>query len=125
MRCERRLDERLTLFDLPGSWVWDYWFADDGERYHLFFLYASRALGDPDARHYRASVGHAVSTDLVEWTQVADALVRSTDGGEGEAVGWGGGVHRRHILADTSIAQRRRRSSRNAKTSDSQVGRPE
>ncbi|MGC5172582.1 family 43 glycosylhydrolase [Microbacterium sp. DT81.1] len=65
------------MFDLPGSWVWDFWFADDGDRYHLFFLYASRALQDPDARHYRASIGHAVSTDLVEWTQVADALVRS------------------------------------------------
>lgn len=65
------------MFDLPGSWVWDYWFADDGERYHLFYLYASRALQDPDARHYRASIGHAVSTDLETWTQVPDALVRS------------------------------------------------
>lgn len=65
------------MFDLAGSWVWDFWFADDGDRYHLFFLYASRALHDPDARHYRASVGHAVSDDLVSWTQVADALVRS------------------------------------------------
>ena len=54
-----------AAFDLPGSWVWDFWFADDGEQYHLFFLYASRALHDPDARHYRASIGHAVSTDLV------------------------------------------------------------
>lgn len=66
-----------VAFDLPGSWVWDFWFADDGERYHLFFLYASRALHDPDARHYRASVGHAVSDDLRTWTQVPDALVRS------------------------------------------------
>lgn len=66
-----------AVFDLPGSWVWDFWFADDGEKYHLYFLYASRALHDPDARHYRASIGHAVSTDLEEWTQVADALVRS------------------------------------------------
>ena len=39
------------MFDLSSSWVWDYWFADDGERYHLFYLYASRALHDPDARH--------------------------------------------------------------------------
>lgn len=65
------------MFDLPDSWVWDYWFADDGERYHLFFLYASRALHNPDDRHYRASVGHAVSTDLEHWTRVADAIVRS------------------------------------------------
>lgn len=65
------------MFDLPDSWVWDFWFADDGDQYHLFFLYASRALHDPEARHYRASIGHAVSTDLVEWTRIADALVRS------------------------------------------------
>jgi len=64
------------VFDLPDSWVWDFWFADDGDRYHLFFLYASRALHDPEARHYRASIGHAVSDDLTVWTRVDDALVR-------------------------------------------------
>ncbi len=58
------------VFDLPDSWVWDFWFADDGERYHLFFLYASRALHDPDRRHLRASIGHAVSDDLVSWSRV-------------------------------------------------------
>ncbi len=68
------------MFDLSSSWVWDYWFADDGETYHLFFLYASRALHDPDARHYRASVGHAVSDDLLTWTPVADAIVRGEAG---------------------------------------------
>jgi len=31
--------------------VWDFWFADDGDRYHLYFLKASRALVDPDRRH--------------------------------------------------------------------------
>lgn len=82
----------MTVFDLPGSWVWDYWFADDGDRYHLFFLYASRALHDPDARHHRASVGHAVSTDLVEWTQVADALVRSDAPAFDDLATWTGSV---------------------------------
>lgn len=64
------------MFGLPDSWVWDFWFADDGERYHLFFLHAPKALVDPEARHYRASIGHAVSTDLTSWTRVADALGR-------------------------------------------------
>lgn len=82
------------MFDLPDSWVWDYWFADDGERYHLFFLYASRALHDPEARHYRASIGHAVSTDLVEWTRVADALVRSDAPAFDELATWTGSVVR-------------------------------
>jgi len=65
------------MLSLPDSWVWDFWFADDGEQYHLFFLFASKALHDPEARHYRASIGHATSTDLTHWTRVADALVRS------------------------------------------------
>jgi len=82
------------LFDLPGSWVWDFWFADDGDRYHLFFLYASRALHDPDARHHRAAIGHAVSTDLVEWTQVADALVHSDAPAFDELATWTGSVVR-------------------------------
>ena len=65
------------MFKLPEAWVWDFWLVDDGRDYHLFFLYASRALKDPHARHYRASVGHAVSSDLVHWERVVDALVRS------------------------------------------------
>lgn len=82
------------MLRLPDSWVWDFWLADDGERHHLFFLYASRALRDPDARHYRASIGHAVSDDLVEWTRVDDALVRSDAGGFDDLATWTGSVIR-------------------------------
>ncbi|MDC7804341.1 hypothetical protein PP359_10450 [Sphingomonas sp. BLCC-B65] len=82
------------MFDLSSSWVWDYWFADDGETYHLFFLYASRALHDPDARHYRASVGHAVSDDLVTWTPVADAIVRGEAGSFDDLATWTGSTVR-------------------------------
>jgi len=80
------------MFALPESWVWDFWLADDGEQYHLFFLYASKALKDPDARHYRASVGHAVSDDLVKWTRVVDALVRSDAPAFDELATWTGSV---------------------------------
>jgi beta-fructofuranosidase len=66
-----------AVFALPESWVWDFWIVDDGDRYHLFFLFASKALGDPEARHHRAAIGHAVSDDLRIWTRVQDALVRS------------------------------------------------
>ena len=31
------------------DWIWDSWIADDGERYHLFFLKAPRALARPAA----------------------------------------------------------------------------
>ena len=40
-------------------WIWDSWIADDGERYHLFFLKAPRALEDPALRHAAATIGHA------------------------------------------------------------------
>lgn len=62
------------MLRLADDWVWDSWVADDGERYHLFFLKAPRALVDPGLRHARASVGHAVSTDLRDWQVLPDAL---------------------------------------------------
>lgn len=82
------------VFDLPDSWVWDFWFLDDGETYHLFFLYASRALHDPEARHHRASIGHAVSDDLIGWTRVADAIVRSDAPAFDDLATWTGSVVR-------------------------------
>ena len=60
---------------LSDHWVWDSWTAFDGDQYHLFFLRASRALVDPERRHGRAAIGHAVSPDRRSWTLVADALV--------------------------------------------------
>lgn len=60
---------------LPDVWTWDFWVADDGERYHLFFLRAPHSLGDPDLRHFSARVGHAVSRDLRAWDLLEDALL--------------------------------------------------
>jgi hypothetical protein len=82
------------VFVLPDSWTWDFWLADDGERFHLFFLFASRALADPEERHRRASVGHAVSTDLHNWTRVADAVVRSETPACDDVATWTGSVVR-------------------------------
>ncbi|HEY3409928.1 MAG TPA: hypothetical protein VGK53_17295, partial [Propionicimonas sp.] len=80
------------MYLLPDVWTWDSWFVDDGERFHAFYLKASRALIDPDRRHHRASVGHAVSADLRTWTELPDALVPSDGPAFDDLAIWTGSI---------------------------------
>ena len=82
------------MLRLPGAWVWDFWLAHDGDRYHLFFLYASRALQDERRRHHRATIGHAVSDDLRTWHQVGDVLAVSEAPAFDDMATWTGSVVR-------------------------------
>ncbi len=82
------------MLRLPSSWTWDFWLAEDQGVYHLFFLKASRALHDPDLRHWRATIGHAISDDLRSWTEVADALVPSDGPAPDDLATWTGSVTR-------------------------------
>jgi beta-fructofuranosidase len=59
---------------LEDRWIWDWWLADDGDRFHVFHLQAPKALGDPGLRHRNATVGHAISTDLRDWHVLPEAL---------------------------------------------------
>jgi len=79
---------------LPDKWIWDSWYAFDGERHHAFYLHASRALGDPERRHRHPIVGHAVSDDLVTWTVVEDALIVSNPPAFDSWTTWTGSVVR-------------------------------
>ena len=94
------LEARICLWrcglalKLPGQWVWDSWFAFDGENHHAFYLQASRALGNPDRRHRNTSVGHAISKDLKNWTVVADALAPSESPAPDSWTTWTGSVVR-------------------------------
>jgi beta-fructofuranosidase len=82
------------LLRLPDEWVWDSWVADDGETYHLYFLKAPRALGEPSQRHARATIGHATSTDLVTWTDRGTTLAPSAPGGWDDLAVWTGSTVR-------------------------------
>lgn len=79
---------------LPDVWTWDMWFADDGDTYHVFYLKASRSLGDPDRRHRHPTVGHAVSDDLRSWREVEDALIVSDSPAFDDYTTWTGSVVR-------------------------------
>ncbi|MEJ2044454.1 MAG: glycoside hydrolase family 68 protein [Reinekea sp.] len=53
--------------ELKEKWLWDSWYIQHNDIGHVIFLQANRSLGDPELRHWHASIGHAISTDLVNW----------------------------------------------------------
>lgn len=59
---------------IEDKWIWDFWLATHHGLYHVFYLQAPRSLGDADLRHANATVGHAVSEDLVNWEVQPQAL---------------------------------------------------
>lgn len=79
------------MLRLPDHWLWDFWIADDGTAYHLFFLKAPRA-GDPDLRHWNVCIGHAVSPDLRSWEVLADAIRPSSEPAFDDYATWTGSV---------------------------------
>jgi beta-fructofuranosidase len=81
-------------FALPDHWVWDFWIADDGTRFHLYYLHAPRSLGDPELRHRNAAIGHAVSTDLVSWTDLGPVITAGRAGQADATASWTGSVVR-------------------------------
>ncbi|RYE10091.1 MAG: glycosyl hydrolase family 32 [Hyphomicrobiales bacterium] len=79
-------------FQLADHWVWDFWLADDGERYHLFYLHAPKSLGDPDLRHRNARIGHATSVDLRDWTDHGRIFEPGPAGSFDDTANWTGSV---------------------------------
>jgi beta-fructofuranosidase len=83
----------MSLY-LPDHWIWDFWFAQDGDDVHVFFLYAPRALGDPELRHRNARIGHALSCDLRGWELLPPALTTGPPGAFDDLATWTGSVLR-------------------------------
>lgn len=80
------------MLSLEDSWVWDFWTADDGKRFHLFFLRAPRSIGDEALRHRNARIGHAISSDLEHWHVLDDVLGPGRTGDFDETAAWTGSV---------------------------------
>lgn len=80
------------MLALDDKWIWDSWYFDTGDAFHVFFLQAPRSLGDPHRRHANASVGHAVSSDLRTWALLPDALAAGARGAFDEIATWTGCV---------------------------------
>ena len=81
-------------FSLPDHWVWDFWLADDGRSFHLFFLHAPHSLGDPELRHRNARIGHATSADLIEWAYQGQVFDVGPPGSFDATATWTGSVVR-------------------------------
>lgn len=81
-------------FNRIDFWVWDFWLADDGEQFHLFYLHAPKSLGNPDLRHRNARIGHATSADLTNWTDHGLAFDAGTPGSFDGSATWTGSVIR-------------------------------
>lgn len=67
------------VIKIDGKWLWDSWYAKDGDTYHGFFLQADTSLINPDLRHLNVTQGHATSKDLVNWTHLG-TMFKPADG---------------------------------------------
>jgi len=79
-------------------YVWDFWLITHAGQYHLFHLQAPRGLPDPEMRHGLATVGHAVSKDLIHWQDLGTALGPGRPGEWDDRAIWTGSVIERDGL---------------------------
>jgi beta-fructofuranosidase len=82
-------------FELPGHYVWDFWFARDGDTFHLFCLCAPRTEDHPDLRHPHARIHHATSKNLKDWTPHGKVFGPAPEPAWDDGVTWTGSVIRR------------------------------
>jgi beta-fructofuranosidase len=82
------------MLKLEHKWVWDSWYCHDGAQWHAFFLQADKALGDPELRHWNATHGRAVSSELSQWSYQGTVLAPAAVPAFDDAAVWTGCVVR-------------------------------
>jgi len=81
------------VYQPEGHHLWDFWFVWNRGACHLFYLQAPKSL-PPDERHWSATVGHAISHDLVRWAPQRTALEPGPPGAWDDLAIWTGHVIR-------------------------------
>ena len=83
------------VYQPEHHYLWDFWVAprrSPDDPYHLFHLQAPRTIASPHDRHWVATVGHAVSRDLVAWEPRPTALGPGAPGAWDDMAIWTGCV---------------------------------
>ncbi|MEV4954064.1 glycoside hydrolase family protein [Paenarthrobacter nitroguajacolicus] len=75
-------------------WIWDFWHVEHENTHHLYYLQAPKSLGDPELRHRNATIGHATSTDLSNWTEHGAVLTPGAPGSVDATATWTGSIVR-------------------------------
>ncbi|SFR19976.1 glycoside hydrolase family 68 protein [Poseidonocella sedimentorum] len=79
---------------LQDHFVWDSWYVHDGDVWHGYYLKAPRSIGDPELRHFNVSYGHAISTDLTNWTDLGTTFKPSAGPAWDDYTTWTGSTVR-------------------------------
>jgi beta-fructofuranosidase len=77
---------------LKDKWIWDFWLAQEGDAWHIYFLQADKTLIDPDLRHRNVTQAHAVSKDLINWTHLGKCFEPSKTKAWDDWTTWTGSV---------------------------------
>jgi len=86
------------MLKINDKWIWDFWLVQDGSYYHIFYLQAPKSLKLETRRHHNATIGHAVSKDLMNWQIMADPLKPGEGGDWDDLATWTGSVIKKDNL---------------------------
>lgn len=80
------------MLSLKDHYVWDSWYLKVGDLWHCWYLKAPKSIGDPGLRHVNVKQGHAVSRDLITWTDHSTSLEPSEGPAWDDYTTWTGSV---------------------------------
>jgi beta-fructofuranosidase len=88
----------MMYYSPSKKYLWDFWIATSNKEYHLFYLQANRNLPTPDERHKFASIGHAISADLYQWSEMGTVLEKGPKGEWDDTSLWTGSIIKKNDL---------------------------